>query len=157
MAELLAEHGPHSLRTGCLVVLPENHHMSMYPVHSDSCIGQRMVFLPTLQCPAMSLQRPGLTPCNGPLHLFINQKSSIPEPPPRPWPCAGLSVRTMVDRPVHVAAGSCYHLMQQRLLEHPSSCTRPGHLAGSSLVFGSVWFAHLVLGTRTGFDCACAG
>ena len=36
----------------------------------------------------------------------------------------------MVDNPVHVAAGSCYHLMQQHLLEHPSSCSQPNHLAG---------------------------
>ena len=87
---------------------------------------------------------------------FMPQKVSLlPDPATNLCPCAGLSVCTMVDRPVHVAAGSCYHLMQQRLLEHPSSCTRPGHLAGTSLVFGSVWFAYLVLWTSMGFGLAC--
>ena len=50
----------------------------------------------------------------------------------------------MVERPVHVAAGSSYDLMQQQLLEHPSSCSRPGHLAGSASCLIFLWAMGLV-------------
>ena len=44
---------------------------------------------------------------------------------------AGLSVASLAEDPVHAAAGASYDLVQQRLLELPSSTSRAGHIAGA--------------------------